>query len=351
MARRKNRRPYRALVFSLGLTLVMLAVGVYGLEGLTWSTAAGRLIRPLLRLLGFILVGLAAGQVIEALGWTRALAIAARPVFRYGRLGHRCGAAFMAAFVSGVTANAMLVEFYREKKITRPQLFLTNLINQFPAFFLHLPTTFFIVIPLTGRAGALYFLLTFSAALLRTLLLLVYGHFRLPIPPRDEGPSRDAAQRPKRPSWREVLAGVRRKLPRRMTMVAVWVMPIYVAVFLANTLGWFDFMQNALAHLVVSSFIPVESLSVVVLSFVAEFTSGFAAAGALMSAGILTVKQTVVALLAGNILAFPIRALRHQLPHYMGIFQPKMGTQLLVMGQILRIGSLILVGAVYILVG
>ena len=136
-----------------------------------------------------------------------------------------------------------------------------------------------------------------------------------------------------------------------MTMVAVWVMPIYVAVFLANTMGWFDFMQDALAHLVVSSFIPVESLSVVVLSFVAEFTSGFAAAGALMSAGVLSVKQTVVALLVGNILAFPIRALRHQLPHYMGIFQPKLGTQLLVLGQVLRIGSIMVVGAVYILVG
>jgi hypothetical protein len=256
----------------------------------------------------------------------------------------------MAAFVSGVTANAMLVEFYREEKITRPQLFLTNFINQFPAFFLHLPTTFFIVIPLTGRAGALYFLLTFTAALLRTLLLLVYGHFRLPVP-QDAGALPDPAQRPKSHSWREVLAGVRRKLPRRMTMVAVWVMPIYVAVFLANTMGWFDFMQDALAHLVVSSFIPVESLSVVVLSFVAEFTSGFAAAGALMSAGVLTVKQTVIALLAGNILAFPIRALRHQLPHYMGIFQPKMGTQLLVMGQALRVGSLLLVGAVYFVVG
>jgi len=350
MARRKNRNPYRALAFSVGLTVIMLTAGVYGLENLSWSTAAGRLIRPLLRLLGFILVGLAAGQIIEALGWTRALAIAARPVFRFGRLGHRCGAAFMAAFVSGVTANAMLVEFYREEKITRPQLFLTNFINQFPAFFLHLPTTFFIVIPLTGRAGALYFLLTFSATLLRSLLLLIYGHFRLPAP-RDEAAPPDPARRSQSRPWREVLSGVRRKLPRRMTMVAVWVMPIYVAVFLVNTLGWFAFMQDALAHLVVSSFIPVESLSVVVLSFVAEFTSGFAAAGALMSAGVLTVKQTTVALLAGNILAFPIRALRHQLPHYMGIFQPKMGTQLLVMGQILRIGSLILVGAVYILVG
>lgn len=350
MARKKAKHPYRALAVSLGLTVSMLTAGIYGLETLTWTVAGERLIRPLLRLLGFILVGLMAGQVIEALGWTRALAIAARPVFRFGRLGHRCGAAFMAAFISGVTANAMLVEFYRAQKITRQQLFLTNFINQFPAFFLHLPTTFFIVVPLTGRAGLLYFLLTFSAALLRTLLLLCYGHLRLP-PSTSALPSPADTRSSKTGSLPEIIAGVRRKLPRRMTMVAVYVIPIYVAVFLANTMGWFAFTQKALAHLVVSSFMPVESLSMVVLSFVAEFTSGFAAAGALMDAGVLTVKQTVLALLIGNILAFPVRALRHQLPHYMGIFQPKMGTQLLVMGQALRVGSLIAIGAVYFMVG
>jgi hypothetical protein len=350
MARKKAKHPYRRLAVSAGLTLVALTAGVHGLETLTWGAAAERLVYPLGRLLGFILLGLTAGQVIEALGWTRALAVAAGPVFRFGRLGHRCGAAFMAAFVSGVTANAMLVEFYEEKKITRQQLFLTNFINQFPAFFLHLPSTFFIVIPLTGRAGALYFLLTFSAALLRTLLLLCYGRLRLP-PTGSGKPLATAADRRARASLGDVIAGVRRKLPRRMTMVAVYVIPIYVAVFLANTMGWFAFMRDALAHLVVASFIPVESLSVVVLSFVAEFTSGFAAAGALMDAGVLTVKQTVLALLLGNILAFPIRALRHQLPHYMGIFQPKMGTQLLIMGQALRLGSLVLIGIFYYLVG
>ncbi len=92
---------------------------------------------------------------------------------------------------------------------------------------------------------------------------------------------------------------------------------------------------------------PVESLSVVMLSFAAEFTSGFAAAGALMQAGILTTKQTVIALLLGNITAFPIRALRHQLPRYMGIFSPKMGLQLLLSGQVFRVLSIIVVGVVY----
>ena len=74
-------------------------------------------------------------------------------------------------------------------------------------------------------------------------------------------------------------------------------------------------------------------------------------AGALLEAGVLTVKQTVLALLIGNILAFPVRALRHQLPRYIGIFSPKMGTQLLLMGQGLRVSSIILVGIIYYLVG
>ena len=73
----------------------------------------------------------------------------------------------------------MLLGFFEDGKITRKQLFLSNFLNQLPAFFLHLPTTFFIVIPLTGWAGGIYFLITFSAVILRTVLFLVYGHFAL----------------------------------------------------------------------------------------------------------------------------------------------------------------------------
>jgi hypothetical protein len=102
-----------------------------------------------------------------------------------------------------------------------------------------------------------------------------------------------------------------------------------------------------MAGFVVDTFIPVESLSMVIISFVAEFTSGFAAAGALMDAGLITVKQTVLALLIGNIIAFPMRAIRHQLPRYMGIFSPRMGLELLMLGQGFRILSLIIVAVVF----
>jgi hypothetical protein len=95
---------------------------------------------------------------------------------------------------------------------------------------------------------------------------------------------------------------------------------------------------------------PVEFLSLVVLSFAAEFTSGFAAAGALLQQGVLNTKQAVLALLIGNVVAFPIRALRHQLQRLMGIFTPKLGLQILLLGQGFRITSLVLVGTTYYMI-
>ena len=319
---------------------------------LTVAETARRLLWPLARLMVVIAAGLLAGQVIEASGWVHRLAVAARPLFSYGRLGDHCGAAFTTAFFSGTAANAMLLEFYRQGHIDRRRLFLTNLLAQFPAYFLHLPTTLFIVLSLTGRAGIVYFLLTFAALVLRCAALLVCGRFFLPAPPDGDLPgATQKTPRSEKKDWSWIRAEVARRLPGRLTMVAVWVVPIYIAVYLLNRLGLFQTAQDLLTGTLMTRLVPVESLSVVVLGFVAEFTSGFAAAGALMEAGVLSLKQTTLALLIGNVVAFPIRALRHQLPHYMGIFSPRLGAALLLAGQAYRITSLVLIAALYALIG
>jgi hypothetical protein len=309
------------------------------------------LIWPLGRLIVFIALGLLIGQVIEASGWTKKLALLAGPLFRFGNLGNQCSAAFTAAFFSGVAANAMLLDFFKEDTISRRQLFLSNFINQLPAFFLHLPTTFFIVIPLTGWAGALYFLITFLAVVLRTILILCYGHLVLSSSVPESGIAEETLPTKGKKTPSEIWKRVKSRLPRRLSGIVVYVVPIYILVFAANSMGMFKTLREALTGYVVTTFMPMESLSVIILSFAAEFTSGFAAAGALLEAGVLTVKQTVVALLAGNVLAFPVRALRHQLPRYMGIYSPKMGTQILLMGQGIRVTSIIIVGIIYFYIG
>lgn len=353
MGRRKNKNNLLALLTVMVLSGVFLGCSIMMSPDLTADHLIRKLLWPLGRLMLFIGIGLFAGQVIEASGWTGKLAFFARPLFRYGHLGDHCSAAFTTAFLSGAAANAMLLDFYKDGRISKQQLFLTNLVNQLPAYFLHLPTTFFIVIPLTGWAGGLYFILTLGATLLRTMGFLIYGHVRIaPSRTLEKGAkSTDNENSLKRLEKKIVLKSIGRKLLPRLAGIGVFVIPIYVFIYVINAMGFFPMAQAWLARFVTTTVVPIESLSMVVLSFATEFTSGFAAAGALMDAGVLTVKQTVMALLIGNIVAFPIRALRHQLPRYMGIFSPRMGLQILLMGQGFRIFSLIIVGIVFFYIG
>ena len=346
---------YKNLGISIIFTLACIVFSLYYFESITLGICLKKLGIPLFRLIFFISIGLLAGQLIEGLGWTKQVAILARPFFAFSNLGNRCSAAFTTAFISGAAANAMLLDFYKDKKISKIQLFLSNYINQFPAFFLHLPTTVFIVLPLTGFAGALYFIITFLATLFRTICFLVFGSLYLN-PDQNlekEDINVSSSQRKKKieketkTDLTSIIIKIKSKLPKRIINIIIWVLPIYTIVFILNSNGVFDYLNQSLAGAVTLTIMPVESLSVVILSFAAEFTSGFAAAGALMDAGVITIKQTVIALLLGNILAFPVRALRHQLPRYMGIFSPKMGLQLLLSGQLFRVLSIILMGIFY----
>ena len=344
MSRKKNESPVKAAAISLFLTCVVLFSGIAYIDSMTAALLVKKLLWPLLRLSAVIAAGLFMGQFIEAAGWTRYIAFIAGPLFRFANLKEQCGAAFTTAFFSGAASNAMLMDYYNDGIINKKELYLTNFINHVPTYFLHFPTTFFIVIPLTGKAGMYYFGLTFAALVLRTFFFLLYG--RLNPGSAENGDHEKAAgkEETKKKKHSAVLEAVMKKLPNRLLRVMIHVVPIYVIIFMVNALGLFDLARNKMAGFMVSTFIPVESLSIVVLGFVAEFSSGFAAAGALMEAGAITAKETALALLIGNIIAFPIRALRHQIPRYMGIFEPRMGLQLLLMGQMFRIVSLMAVG-------
>ena len=353
MAHNKHKTGYRSLIISGFISTGILVYGLVAVNSLDLQTVYIKLLWPLVRLLFFIFIGLVAGQLLEFSGWTTYLSRLAGPLFRFGNLGKQCSAAFTTAFFSGVAANAMLLDFYKEGKISKKQLYLSNFVNQMPAYFLHLPTTFFIVIPLTGIAGAIYFLITFTATLLRTILFIIFGHFdhslnRYALEKKKQG---EATRPYEKKSRIDFWKSMKNKIPGRMSNIIVYVVPIYILVFVLNVIGFFDLMRKLIALQFVTNVMPIESLSVVVLSFAAEFTSGFAAAGALLDAGVITCKQTVLALLAGNVIASPIRALRHQLPRYIGIFSPKMGTSLMLMGQGFRVLSLVIIGTAYYYLG
>jgi hypothetical protein len=335
--------------FLFGLLALCAAVASYqGAGGILLAGPAevwDRLLWPLMRVSFFIAVGLFTALIVEGAGWTDRLAILARPFMRWGRLSDHMGSAFTTSFFSGTSSLAMLSGFLREGKMGRREVVLAVLLDTFPSYFLHLPTTFFIILPLVGRAGVVYLLVTFFAALLRFCSVLVYTRFSLPEP--DVTPNPPARPAPDR---RGLFTRAAKGLSTRLARVLLIVAPVYLIMLLVSDMGFFDWLRRNLALGISRSLLPVEGISVVILSLVAEVTSGYAAAGAMLESGALTLTQTVVALIAGQILAAPLRALRHQLPYYMGLFSPGLGMSLIAATQCFRILSLAIAGALFLLI-
>ncbi len=345
MKNNSNITLYILLVLLCTSTLAAFLSGSLESSGLFTdpSKILQRLVLPLIRATVFISLGLFVGLVIEGMGWTNRLAVIARPFMRWGHCSEQMGAAFTTAFVSGTASLSMLRSFYEEGHMSRREITYSILLNTFPSFFLHLPRTFFILLALVGKAGVIYVALAFCAAILRFIVMLLCTHFNLLEPKRYHNEN-DIQQK----EWKELLKEVKNKFISQLTKVLMIVLPVYICVVLVSDMGFFSWLKESLAHFVSSAFIPIEAMSVVIFSLMAEFTSGYAAAGAMLEAGSLTVFQTVMALVLGYILASPVRALRHQMPYYMGIFSPALGLRLMIYNQVFRIGSMMVVGFLYL---
>ena len=156
-------------------------------------------------------MGLLLGQAIESLGWAAKLGGWTAPVLRWGHLHRESGASFTAAFFSGILANTMLLTLYQEGKISRREMTMTYLFNNgLPVYLLHLPTTFFIILPLTRQAGLIYLGLTGIAAVLRSVALLLLARWRLPALP---GAGEDVALTPPPARKEDIVPGNLAEIP------------------------------------------------------------------------------------------------------------------------------------------
>ena len=79
----------------------------------------------------------------------------------------------------------------------------------------------------------------------------------------------------------------------------------------------------------------------------AELGAALGAAGSVLQTGALSPRDVVLALMVGNILSTPMRAVRHQLPSYTGFFRPALALRLILANQGLRAASMVLVTLLY----
>lgn len=307
-----------------------------------------QVILPLVRLSLFICLGLFIASLIESLNWTQFVAKLAQPLIRFGRLSSVTGASFSIAFISGVSANTMLSEAFRKETINKKELVLANLFNSLPRFFLHLPTVFFLTVPLIKLGAFHYVGLTFSAAILQTIIVVLLG--RVIFPPQTQVLYVENSPPLSSITFKKALKKSYKRVKKRIVTILKFLIPIYILFFLLNRYGLFDLMENFISENIwFLSWLNPESLSIVLLHVTGEFSAGLAAASVLLAENSLTYREVVLALLVGNILSTPIRALRHQLPYYTGIFNPKLAMELVLVSQLVRILCVLFVMFLYII--
>lgn len=303
------------------------------------------LIRPLLRLVFALCAGLLAANIVEALRWTRALAALAAPLVRLARLGEASGASFALAFVSPSAANALLAESHSRGTLSPRELLLANLCNSLPASMVHLPTMLLMLWPVLGPPALIYTGLTLAAAAARTLLTLLCGRLILPAPQRDSrAPGISPPQGGRAGAFGKAWARFKRRAPRLL----LFSVPIYLLMYALRQAGLFAAAEAWLSiHLPGAGFLKPEALGIIALSLAAEIGASLTAAGSALDMGALSAPEVVLALLIGNILSTPMRALRHQFPAYAGYYRPALAFRLLLVTQSLRTASLLIAAWAY----
>ena len=308
-----------------------------------------KLALPLLRLLATMCVGLFAASLLESLHWSRFVAKLAAPMARAGHLREVSAASFALAFFSPAAANSLLSESHARGELSRRELVFANLFNSSPTYLVHLPTLFSLVFAFLGPLAFVYVGLTFAASALRTFCTLAAGRLFLPAP--EEGcaacPDESKSGRA-RPIWREAVKLTLRRFKKRITKLLLFTVPIYILFFALQQAGLFAAAESWLAaHADWLGFLNPKSLSIVAMHLVAEPGAALSAAASLAHSGGLAPREILMALLVGNIVSTPMRAVRHQFPSYAGYFAPALALRLVLANQLCRAASLACVTAAY----
>ncbi len=310
-----------------------------------WHVLWNDLFWPLIRLLLGMSFGLLLANVLEIVRWTETLARFAAPLARAAHLRDITAAAFSTAFVSPAAANGLLAENYTKGTLSRREVVLSNIFNSFPSYITHTPSIFLLTWPVLGFPAVIYVGLSLTAAMIRTILVIFLARILLPKPPVGCVPCHlEKSHISIRSALHKAFMRFKKRLPRLL----VFTVPIYCIVFIFQHNGIFDHIEIWLSQYAAwIPYIPTEALGIVALHLAAELGAALSAASALLHGNSLSSEQVVIALLIGNILSTPARALRHQLPSYSGFFAPKLALQLIITNQGLRALSMMAITIAY----
>jgi len=278
-----------------------------------------------------IIIGVVLAELLVSLGWFYKFDFLVRPITNYAHLRKECGVGFLTAFASTSSANASLKSMYDGGIIKEDELIIASVLNSFPAIVMHWKTLLPILVPLLGTTGIIYVGLITLVGFIKTLIVLIVGHFLL----EEKEVRFEDFEKKEPPVLKTALKESLGTSEKTLIRIFKVMIPVTVLVFILTDLGVFDTLGSYLEPISEYLPVPVEGLPVIAALF-ASHLAAYTLASNLMEQGILSGIEVIIVLLVGNIVT-SLGTLRIYIPHYVGIFGPKIGMKTILISQTLRI--------------
>ncbi len=278
-----------------------------------------------------IILGVVLAELFVSLGWFYKFDFLVSPITNYAHLRKECGVGFLTAFASTSSANASLKSMYDGGMIKEKELIIASVLNSFPAIVMHWRTMIPILVPLLGTTGIIYVGLITLVGLAKTLIVIIAGHFLL----EGENIHFEDFEKRKSPGFNTTFKESLKNSRKTIIRIFKVMVPVTVLVFILTDLGVFDSLGSYLKPISEYLPVPVEGLPIIAALFASRLAA-YTLSASLMEQGILSGIEVIIILLIGNIVT-SLGTLRIYIPHYIGIFGPRIGIKAILISQTLRL--------------
>ena len=272
-----------------------------------------------------LLIGIFIAELLIEKGIINKFSPVGKPFVKLSNLPEECALAFATAFLNTRAGNAMLIDFYREGKIGKKELYIASLMNAFPAMVRHWNSLIPVLLATLGTLGLLYFGILVLIGFIQTTVFAFAGKLLIKSPKQIKDVQRYTknSQEPFKKVLRKALAKTKKhSIPILKTIVlATYITALLIAA------GFFEYLTSLVKDF--AAFLPLspEEISVA-LSAMASSIAAYTLGANLLKAGLISEKALIRSLLLGSVLA-NITFLRVSIPYYVGLYGPKDGTKIM----------------------
>ncbi|ACV25292.1 hypothetical protein [Methanocaldococcus fervens] len=277
-----------------------------------------------------LIIGLFISQILIEGNIIKKIYFIGRVFTKIANLPEECGLAITTSFIEPRMANIMLVDFYKKGIINKKELYISSLIDAFPAILRHWDSLLPILIATLGFFGVVYFIILVLIGFIQTMIFIIVGKITL----KSRKYKEENVDKKIRLNKDVFYKAFKNTLKYGIPIIRDIIIASFITSFLIE-LGFFSYLTEIIKNTAYSLPFSVEEITVAVTQPI-NYIGAYVLAGEFLNKGILNELEVFRSLLLGSVLS-SIPALRFLAPYYMGIYGFKDGFNIMMISTAVRV--------------